>query len=594
MSYLDLRSVLDRLERNDELVRISAPVSARFEIAEITNRISHRFGPALFFERVDDSPFPVVTNLLGSPRRIELALGKPPAEFGEGIAAAMEALQPPSPARLWGQRSFLRRATRARVKSVGRAPVQEATEPDLSRMPILHSWPLDGGPFVTWPMVATRHPETGGRNLGTYRMHVFDAKTTGMHMQIQKGGGFHYHVAEARGSSLPVCVILGGDPVLMLASIAPLPENIDELAFAAYLRGEPLPLARARTVPLEVPAMAEFVLEGEVPPKERRMEGPFGDHFGHYSHAAEFPVFHIKAVTRRRDAIYPASVVGQPPQEDRAIGDALQEMMAPLARMMHPEVRDLWAFYEAGFHNLLAISVRERYEKEAMKAAFGLLGTGQVSLSKVVVTVGPDVDCRDAEAVFREIGRHFRPEEDFTLLSRTAMDTLDFTSFVMNLGSKMILDATPKRRREPRPPFDARKLPDFVSSEPRVVRQYFFAECCLILQLEGTTPGRPFLERLIAHPALAELPMLVMVSGDVRLDDPCHRIWGILTRFDAARDVAFSDVKLAGACPVYRGTLGIDATWKEGYPAPVQCDDATGAQVSARWSEYGLDRWRER
>src|SRR5690606_4678198 len=193
-----------------------------------------------------------------------------------------------------------------------------------------------------------------------------------------------------------------------------------------------------------------------------------------------------------------------------------------------------------------------------------------------------------------EIGRHFRPEEDFTLLSRTAMDTLDFTSFVMNLGSKMILDATPKRRRGPHPPFDARKLPDFASSEPQVVRQYFFAECCLILQLEGMTPGRPLLERLIAHPALAELPMLVMVSGDVRLDDPCHRIWGILTRFDAARDVVFPDVKLAGACPVYRGTLGIDATWKEGYPAPVQCDDATDARVSARWSEYGLDLWSER
>lgn len=591
MSYLDLRSFLRILERHAELIRISAPVSARYEIAEITNRISHRGGPALFFERVDDSPFPVVTNLLGSPRRIERALGRQPAEFGNGIAEAMEALQPPSPARLWSQRSFLRRASRARVRLVGRAPVQEASEPDLSRLPILHSWPLDGGPFVTWPMVATRHPETGGRNLGTYRMHVFDAKTTGMHMQIQKGGGFHHHVAEEHGQSLPVCVILGGDPVLMMASIAPLPENIDEFAFAAYLRGAPLPLARARTVPLAVPAMAEFVLEGEVPPRERRIEGPFGDHFGHYSHAAEFPVFHVKAVTRRSHAIYPASVVGQPPQEDRAIGDALQEMMAPLARMMHPEVRDLWAFYEAGFHNLLAISVRERYEKEAMKAAFGLLGTGQVSLSKVVVTVGPEVNCRSAEEVFRAIGRHFRPEEDFTLLARTAMDTLDFTSFVMNLGSKMILDATPKRRRAPRAPFDAAKLPDFAALEPRIVRQYLFAESCLILQLEGTTEGRPVLERLLPHPALAELPMFVVVSGDVQLDDPCHRIWGILTRFDAARDVLFPDVKLVGACPVYRGTLGIDATWKEGYPAPVVCDEATDKLVTRRWSEYGLDRW---
>ncbi|MEZ4652658.1 MAG: UbiD family decarboxylase [Candidatus Eisenbacteria bacterium] len=185
-----------------------------------------------------------------------------------------------------GAAGFLLRAARSRIKPVGNAPVQQAMELDLARLPILRQ-PLDGGPFVTWPMVATRHPVTGGRNLGTYRMHVFDPQTTGMHMQIQKGGGFHYHVAEERGESLPVCVVLGGDPVLMLASIAP-PENIDELAFAAYLRGSPLPMTRAKTVPLDVPARAEFIIEGEVPPRERRMEGPFGDHFGHYSHAAEF------------------------------------------------------------------------------------------------------------------------------------------------------------------------------------------------------------------------------------------------------------------------------------------------------------------
>lgn len=596
MSYFGLAAFLSILEKHGELTRISVPVAAFHEIAEITSRVSAENGSALLFEHVDDSPFPVVTNLLGSSKRIQLALGDEPSAIGARLVHALEALQPPRPSALWEQRPFLLRAMRARVRTVAKGAVQEAEEPDLSRIPILTSWPLDGGPFVTWPMVLTKHPITGGRNLGTYRMHVHDPLTTGMHMQIQKGGGFHFGIAEARGEALPACVILGGDPVLMLASVAPLPENVDELAFAAFLRGAPLPLVRAKSVPLEVPAMAEFVLEGQVIAHERRMEGPFGDHFGHYSHAAPFPVFRVQRVTRRKNAIYPASVVGQPPQEDRAIGDALQEMMAPIARMMHPEVRDLWAFYEAGFHNLLAISVRERYEKEAMKAAFGLLGTGQVSLSKVVVTVGPDVDCRKAEDVFRAIGRHFHPEEDFTLLSRTALDTLDFTSFQMNLGSKMILDATPKRNHPPRIPIDAAQLPDLRTLDGAVAAQFLFADACLVVQVRGGSPGRPLLEKLFASdvqralPELAAVPMLIIVSEDVRMHDPRHLIWGILTRFDAARDVLFPQVTLVGACPVYRGTLGIDATWKEGYPEPVRCDEEIGARVTRRWLDYGLGR----
>lgn len=597
MAYLSLRQFITRLEQAGELRRVRVPVSARFEIAEIINRVCDRHGPAVLFEQVDDFGIPVVANLLGSARRIELALGAAPASFGNGIAEAMEHLQPPSPRNLWRSRGFLLRAAKARMKTVTSGPCQETIvePPNLHRLPILTSWPDDGGPFVTWPMVLTQHPDTGGRNLGTYRMQVFDERTTGMHMQIQKGGGFHFGLAEQRGESLPACVLLGGDPVLMLASIAPLPENIDELAFAAYLRGEPMPMVAAKSVPMRIPAMPEFVLEGRIAAHERRMEGPFGDHFGHYSHAAEFPVFRVEAITHRRDAIFPVSVVGQPPQEDRYIGDALQDMMAPLARMMHPEVRDLWAFYEAGFHNLLAISVRERYEKEAMKAAFGLLGTGQVSLSKVVVTVGPEVDCRDAHAVFEAIGAHFRPEDDFTMLAGTAMDTLDFTSFKMNLGSKMILDATPSRSKPPRPPVDPQHLPDLRELDDRILRHRIFAGSCLVVQLQGNTPGRPILQRLLSSvartsaPALGSLAMIAVISEDVRIEDTTHLMWGILTRFDAARDVLFAESEFVGSCPVHHGPLGIDATWKDGYPAPVHASDEIYEQVTRRWNDYGID-----
>lgn len=594
MAFDGLRPFLALLEREGELRRVKVPVSARFEIAALVSRVAALEGPALLFEQVDDFAFPVVANLLASRKRIRLALGREPAEIGRELVEVAERLQPPGPRALWASRSVLRRGFQARVRRVAGAACQAIVEePDLTRLPILTSWPHDGGPFVTWPMVLTEHPVTGGRNLGTYRLHVFDARTTGMHMQIQKGGGFHYHEAEALGRALPACVVLGGDPILMLASVAPLPENIDELAFAAYLRGAPLPVTRAASVPLFVPAMADFVLEGVIPPHERRMEGPFGDHFGHYSLASEHPVFRLTSMTRRRDAVFPVSVVGQPPQEDRWIGEALQELMVPLAGMIHPEVRDTWAFFEAGFHNLLGLSVRERYEKEALKAAFGMLGTGQVSLSKVVVTVGPDVDARDAAALIGEIGRHFDPEEDFLLLPGTAMDTLDFTSFRPNLGSKMILDATPKAGRTPRPLLAAGEIPDLSCLEPAVRGQTLFGGAMLVVAVEGR-PGRAVIERLVSEeaaralPVLRRIPLLVAVSPDIRLHDRTHLLWGIFSRFDAARDVTFREMKLFGAAPVYRGTLGIDATWKPGYPDPVHPSEETARLVDRRWPEYGL------
>jgi 4-hydroxybenzoate decarboxylase subunit C len=604
-AYSSLSAFLRGLESEGELHRVACRVSARHEISEIVSRTTLREGPALLFEQVDEYAFPVAANILGTARRCELALGRAPAQIGEELARAAEQLQPPSPPALWRSRSVLQRMLNARVKRVLRAPCQQVTdEPDLSRLPILTCWPGDGGPFVTWPVVVTQHPVTGGRNVGTYRMHVYDERTTGMHMQIQKGAGFHYHEAEALGQPLPACVILGGDPILMLASVAPLPENVDELAFAAFLRGRPLEVARARTVPIAVPASADFVLEGLIPPGERRCEGPFGDHFGHYSHPGPHPVFHLSAITRRRDAVFPVSVVGQPPQEDRSIGDALQEMMIPLARLMHPEVRDLWAFFEAGFHNLLAVSVKERYLKESLKAAFGLLGTGQVSLSKVVVTVGPEVNARDPEAVFRALGANFVPEEDFILLPGTSMDTLDFTSFRLNLGSKMILDATPKAHRAPRPPLPPGEIPDLRPLHPDILEQTLFASSLLVVRVrgassalvEGASPGRPVLERILsreaasAMPVLSRVPLCAVVSEDVRLQDRTHMLWGLFSRFDAARDVIFSESRLIGAAPVHRGTLGIDATWKPGYPGTVHPSDETRRQVDARWREYGLDR----
>ena len=266
----------------------------------------------------------------------------------------------------------------------------------------------------------TEHPDTKVRNLGVYRMHVFDAKTTGMHWQIGKGGGFHFHAAEKRGDGLPVAVAVGADPATLLASVAPLPEGVDELAFAGFLRGAPTRLAPATKLRMARAGGRRVRHRGLVQAGERHLEGPFGDHFGHYSHAADFPVFHVRDVTHRARPVFQASVVGKPPQEDKFMGEAVQEMFTGVLRVLHPEIRDLWAYFEAGFHNLLVVAVENRFAKEAKKTALGLMGTGQLSLTKVIVLVDAGVDPRDRAAVFGALARNFDPAEDLILRARRA------------------------------------------------------------------------------------------------------------------------------------------------------------------------------
>ncbi len=334
-------------------------------------------------------------------------------------------------------------------------------------------------------------------------MHVFDKSTTGMHWQIQKGGGFHFVQAEKRGQAFELAVALGTDPALLLATVAPLPENIDEAMFAGFLRGRRTEFTRARSIGIDVPAHAEFVLEGVVHPGERRMEGPFGDHFGHYSLAAEFPVFHLSAITHKRDPIYPATVVGIPPMEDKFLGDATQLILGPLARIVHAEISSLWAYYEAGFHNLLVVSVDQRYGKEAMKTALGLMGMSQLSLTKCMVLVSEGVNVRNFDEVMKEVRDHFDPHFDFVMIPRVPLDTLDFTSATMNLGSKMILDAT--RKPAPRVRMARREQLSGASAvqavrgaHPAIVDANLVHETLLLVKVSGQ--GRDVVTALVAHP----------------------------------------------------------------------------------------------
>ncbi|MFN0158776.1 MAG: menaquinone biosynthesis decarboxylase [Bacteroidota bacterium] len=582
------------LESVGELHRVKVEVDPYLEITEIATRAIKEKKPAILFENVKGSKFPLVINTLASEKRCELALQKHPQELGEELIRFLEDALPPKPSAFLKHKSLVNRLLKSRPKKTSSPISQEIVEsPNLDDLPILTCWPEDGGRFITLPQVVTYDPRSGKRNIGMYRMHVFDKQTTGMHWQIQKGGGFHYYQAEKLGKQFELAVALGTDPALLLATVAALPENIDEAMFAGFLRGQRTGFSRGKSIGIDVPADAEFILEGVVPLHERRMEGPFGDHFGHYSHAAEFPVFHIKTITRRRNAVYPATVVGIPPMEDKWIGDATQMILGPLAKLIHSEVTDVWAYYEAGFHNLLVVAVDQRYAKEAMKAALGLMGTGQLSLTKCIILVSEGVNVRNFDEVMKNVRDHFDPHYDFVMIPRVPLDTLDFTSFKMNLGSKMIVDATRKldgRSGDGKTlTNDARErrsshIPHLKSLDPRILDINLVHDTLLLVRVSGH--GMPLIEKLVKHTELPGIKIIAAVSDDVDIRDMENYIWGVFTRFDCERDILFTEQKLIGISPVYKGIMGIDATWKQGYPNPLRMTDEVKKRVEEKWESY--------
>jgi len=589
MPFHSLQQFISFLESKGDLLRIKVEVDPVLEISEIAIRTVQKDGPALLFENVKGSKFPLLINVLGSARRIEWALGRKPADVGAELKHFAESMMPPSPSAAMKNFPTLKRILAMGPKKRSSGPVKKnRIEPaDLGQLPINQSWPGDGGKFITFPLVLTRSPNDGKSNVGVYRMHVYNKNETGMHWQIAKGGGFHYQQAEAKGQALPVAVVVGADPILMMCGILPLPENLSEIAFAGFLRGEGTRMTEVGAI--SAPAEAEFILEGSVPPQERRREGPYGDHFGHYSLAADFPVFKIDRIWHRDGAVFPIAIVGKPPQEDQVIGDAVQEMLLPLLKVMHPEIVDIWAYMEAGFHNLLAISVKQRFAKESVKTGLWALGEGQLSLTKVVVLVDPDVNARKFTDVLRAIRDNFHPSDDFLLLPGTSQDTLDFTSGKMNLGSKMIIDATGGGR-----------TPDHVGGkvdidaikrlDPRIKNVRVLEDALLALQVDASGPnaGREILEKMLNLPSMPPVSIVAAVSMDVPLDDLVLLPWGIFTRFDCARDTFFHKAELRGGHPFYQGPLYIDATWKPGYPEPLVMTDEIVKRVDNRWKEYGF------
>jgi 4-hydroxy-3-polyprenylbenzoate decarboxylase len=446
--FKDLNAFIDALDEEQELARVKEPVSPNLEICAVTDKVSKSpgGGPALLFENPTNSNMSVAINLYGSMKRICMALG---VESLDDLSREIEDLTNPKiPAGVLDTLKMLPMLGRLKdlmPKTVSNAPCQDVVKEDgtLEGIPILTCWPGDGGPYITLPMVFTKDPETGTRNIGTYRMQVYDERTTGMHWQRHKGGAQHYRVAERLGRRLPVAVALGADPALPFAATAPMPEGLDELLLAGFIRRERVELVKCVTNDLEVPANAQIVLEGYVDPGERRREGPFGDHTGFYSHPDDYPVFHITCVTHREDPIYLTTVVGIPPMEDYYLGKASERIFLPLIRKTVPEIVDMNFPAEGIFHNLVIISIDKRYPGHARKIMNAVWGLGQLMFSKTIIVVDKDVDVHNLSEVAWIVGTHIAPERDIQF-TRGPMDDLEDASDLPAYGSKMGIDATRK------------------------------------------------------------------------------------------------------------------------------------------------------
>jgi len=452
MAYRDLNEFISDLEKKGELLHIKEPVSPYLEITEITDRVCKEHGPALLFENVRGYNIPVLTNAFGSYRRMCLALGvNRLEEIGEEIDNFFQAEAPDSLIKKLKLIPKLKRLSNVFPKLVKKAPCQEVVlmdkEVDLGKFPILHCWPKDGGPFITLPLVFTKHPITGVRNVGMYRLQVYDKNTTGMHWHPHKGGAQHYRVSERLGKRLEVAVAIGPDPVTTYAATAPLPEDMDEILFSGFIRNEPVEMVRCITIDHEVPAHSQIILEGYVEPYERRLEGPFGDHTGYYSLPDEYPVFHITCITHRKDLIYPATIVGRPPMEDCYMAKATERIFLPLIKKQLPEIIDINLPIEGVFHNLALVSIDKRYPGHAKKVMHALWGLGQMMFTKIIIVFDKEVDVQNISEALWRLGNNIDPKRDI-VFSEGPVDALDHAAPQPLFGSKMGIDATRKWEAE--------------------------------------------------------------------------------------------------------------------------------------------------
>lgn len=578
MSYLNLQDFIKKLDEEKEIIRIETPVDPYLELAEIHRRVIAANGPALLFTNVKDKKFPVATNLFGSKKRVDLAFGKKPEEFLRLAVLAAEQAFPPSLKKIWKFRHLLTDLMKVGTKTTSKRHYEKIPQADLTQLPTITSWIEDGGPFLTLPLVHTRGAK--GDNLGIYRIQIFSENETGMHFQIGKGGGYHLYEAEQENRPLPVHIYLGGPPALMLSAIAPLPENVPEILLASLIQGKKL--RRYEDSSCSHLLDFEFCLQGAVPPHVRKPEGPFGDHYGYYSLQHDYPVFQVKNIFHAKNPIFPATVVGKPRQEDFYLGDYLQEMLSPLFPLVMPQVQDLWSYGETGYHALTAAVIKERFQREAVSAAFRILGEGQLALTKFLLILDKRLDLRDFKSVLIHLLERVQWEKDLYIISELSMDSLDYSGPKINHGSKGILLGIGEPVRGLKSTFEARKeLPNFIKKvEP-------FCPGCLVIEVPAYIDDKDCIEKLAHHEDFSSWPLLIAVDNVKKaLISEAAFLWTTFTRFEPAADIYAKGVKLRRFHPSLTGPVVIDARMKPWYPKELFCDKDTARRVSARWKEY--------
>ena len=585
--YKSLADFINKLESADELIRIGTPVNSELEIAEITDRMvkSSGGGKAILFENTDKG-IPVLTNLYGSERRVAMALGvERLEEISERIDSLVGTVTSPKEnivdklrlLPLLGEASkwFPRKKS---GRGVCQQVVLEGEEAKLSRLPILKCWPHDGGRFITLPMVHTADPVTGIRNVGMYRMQVFDDHTTGMHWHIHKTGARHYDGYKAQGRRMPVSVAIGGDPVYAYSATAPVPDNIDEYLLAGLLRGKPVKLVKCITNDIYVPEDCDFVIEGYVDTAEEKvLEGDFGDHTGFYSLKDYYPKFHITAITHRKDAIYPATIVGVPPQEDAYIAMATEQIfLAPIRLVMQPEVVDMFMPTAGTQHNIVLISMQQRYQQQAAKVALGLWGAGQMMFNKYLLLTPASTNIRSE----REMAWLMRNCNLDTSLIRSEgiYDVLDHATATCGYGGKVALDLTNVEERGERISFDSKALPEGVVADTTLLEEWgvllLFADN--ELKIEASEVAKATNCNFVAifdHRAEG-------MSGE-------ELLWLGAANTEPTRDISLHDSTLVIDARPKRNGDGAPSRW----PNVVTADKATIELVDSRWAEYGIGEY---
>ncbi len=579
------REFVDRLRDENELLVIADAIDPHLELAEIQRRTVARNGKALLFTNVKGSKFPVATNLYGSAKRIDLAFGKFPERFIRQAAELAQTLFPPSFKKIWQAKSLALHALKMGRKFSKIAPVRDAQLASLQELPQLQCWPEDGGAFITLPLVYTESPSTHKSNLGMYRVQMLDHKKCGLHMQIHRGGGFHYFEAEQKNAALPVHIYVGGPPALTLAAILPLPEDVPEILFASLLQQKKLTMsADDRLSPLPFLNEADFCIVGQVPPHQRLPEGPFGDHYGYYSLQHDYPFVNVSNIFHRADAIYPATVVGRPPQEDHYLACYLQDLLGPLIHLVMPQVRSVWAYEESGVHTLAAAVVKDRYPREALGTCLRILGEGQLSLTKVLMATDAAVDVKDFKTLLQTVLERVDFRSDVFVLSNISQDTLDYTSRKIHDGSKAIVLGVGAVKR---------KLPEsFQGGFSHAIFKNAKVFCPGVLAVEGPSylNDDNIAKKLAAEDSLKDWPLVVLVDDAAQATQTAADfLWHVFTRFEPAADLVSRAQTLNRYHVEMTPPLVLDCRLKPWYPKVLESDLGVVKKLQPLFEKYGLD-----